>query len=65
MNHSKKIKELRKSTGMNRREFCEYFNNVIISRKKKNISIIIYNLITSCKYTSKLSDYFMQNHAVT
>ncbi|MFG6363137.1 helix-turn-helix domain-containing protein [Schaedlerella sp.] len=25
MNHSKKIKELRESTGMNRREFCDYF----------------------------------------
>lgn len=25
MNRSKKIKELRESTGMNRREFCEYF----------------------------------------
>lgn len=25
MDCSKKIKELRKSTGMNRREFCEYF----------------------------------------
>ena len=26
MDHSKKIKELRESTGMNRKEFCEYFN---------------------------------------
>ena len=26
MDHSKKIKELRESTGMNRREFCEYFD---------------------------------------
>ena len=26
MNRSKKIKELRESTGMNRREFCEYFD---------------------------------------
>ena len=26
MNCSKKIKELRESTGMNRREFCEYFD---------------------------------------
>ena len=25
MNHSKKIKELRESTVMNRREFCDYF----------------------------------------
>ena len=25
MDYSKKIKELRESTGMNRREFCEYF----------------------------------------
>ena len=25
MKHSKKIKELRESTGMNRREFCDYF----------------------------------------
>ena len=25
MDRSKKIKELRESTGMNRREFCEYF----------------------------------------
>lgn len=25
MEYSKKIKELRESTGMNRREFCEYF----------------------------------------
>ncbi len=25
MEHSRKIKELRESTGMNRREFCEYF----------------------------------------
>ena len=25
MNQSKKIKELRESTGMNRREFCDYF----------------------------------------
>ena len=26
MDHSKKIKELRESTGMNRKEFCEYFS---------------------------------------
>ena len=26
MDCSKKIKELRESTGMNRREFCEYFD---------------------------------------
>ena len=26
MDYSKKIKELRESTGMNRREFCDYFN---------------------------------------
>lgn len=26
MECSKKIKELRESTGMNRREFCEYFD---------------------------------------
>lgn len=26
MDHSKKIKELRESTGMNRKEFCEYFD---------------------------------------
>lgn len=26
MDCSKKIKELRESTGMNRREFCEYFH---------------------------------------
>ena len=26
MEYSKKIKELRESTGMNRREFCEYFD---------------------------------------
>lgn len=26
MDYSKKIKELRESTGMNRREFCEYFD---------------------------------------
>lgn len=26
MDCCKKIKELRESTGMNRREFCEYFN---------------------------------------
>lgn len=25
MDRSKKVKELRESTGMNRREFCEYF----------------------------------------
>ena len=25
MDRSKKIKELRESTGMNRREFCDYF----------------------------------------
>ena len=25
MDRSKKIKELRENTGMNRREFCEYF----------------------------------------
>jgi len=25
MNYGEKIKELRKSTGMNRKEFCEYF----------------------------------------
>ena len=25
MNHSKNIKELRERTGMNRREFCDYF----------------------------------------
>ena len=25
MDRSKKIKELRESTGMNRKEFCEYF----------------------------------------
>lgn len=25
MEYSKKIKELRESTGMNRREFCDYF----------------------------------------
>ncbi|MBQ9200231.1 MAG: helix-turn-helix domain-containing protein [Lachnospiraceae bacterium] len=26
MDKAKKIKELRESTGMNRREFCDYFN---------------------------------------
>ena len=26
MDHSEKIKELRESTGMNRREFCDYFH---------------------------------------
>ena len=26
MNYSEKIKALRESTGMNRKEFCEYFN---------------------------------------
>ena len=26
MDYSKKIKALRESTGMNRKEFCEYFN---------------------------------------
>lgn len=26
MDYSNKIKELRESTGMNRREFCDYFN---------------------------------------
>lgn len=26
MDYSKKIKEIRESTGMNRKEFCEYFN---------------------------------------
>ena len=26
MDYGKKIKELRESTGMNRREFCEYFD---------------------------------------
>ena len=26
MDRSKKIKELRESTGMNRREFCDYFD---------------------------------------
>ena len=26
MDYSKKIKELRESTGMNRKEFCDYFN---------------------------------------
>ena len=26
MDHSEKIKELRESTGMNRREFCDYFD---------------------------------------
>ena len=25
MNYSKRIKDLRESTGMNRREFCDYF----------------------------------------
>ena len=26
MDYGKKIKELRESTGMNRKEFCDYFN---------------------------------------
>ena len=36
MNCSKKIKELRESTGMNRKEFCDYFQ-------------IPYRTVTECE----------------
>ena len=60
MDYSKKIKELRESTGMNRREFCDYFN-------------IPYRTVTEWErdnrhapeYVIRLLEYYIRNEKLT
>lgn len=60
MDYSKKIKQLRESTGMNRKEFCDYFN-------------IPYRTVTEWErdnrhapeYVIRLLEYYIQAEKLT
>ncbi len=60
MDYSKRIKELRESTGMNRKEFCDYFN-------------IPYRTVTEWErnnrhapeYVIRLLEYYIQAEKLT
>ena len=56
MDCSKKIKELRESTGMNRKEFCDYFQipyRTVTEWERDNLH--------APEYVLRLLEYYIQN----